>query len=198
MELSNEEKFDKAMKLSAKTGASLEDVKAALNACDYDMLDAMVYLEKLGKVIAPQNETYTTARESTARSNEYHEESSEKAKRVTFGSLMGSFFKWLGKIIKIGNENFFDVEHKGMDMVKLPLTVCVLLLVFAFWVCVPLLIVGLFFSFRYSFSGPLFKKDDVFNNTMNKAADVTENIKKEFNEAAAKEEAHNSGMNEEK
>ena len=191
MELSNEEKFDKAMKLSARTGASLEDAKAALNACDFDMLDAVVYLEKLGKVTAPESESYTTSQQSTRKQRDYEEENTSGTKKVTFGSLVGSFFKWLGKIIKIGNENFFDVEHNGTDTVKLPLTLCVVLLVFAFWVCIPLLIVGLFFSFRYSFSGPLFKKDDVFNSTMNKAADVTENIKREFNEAAADKQSDN-------
>ena len=191
MELSNEEKFDKAMKLSARTGASLEDAKAALNACDFDMLDAVVYLEKLGKVTAPESESYTTSQQSTRKQRDYEEENTSGTKKVTFGSLVGSFFKWLGKIIKIGNENFFDVEHNGTDTVKLPLTLCVVLLVFAFWVCIPLLIVGLFFSFRYSFSGPLFKKDDVFNSTMNKAADVTENIKREFNEAAADKKSEN-------
>lgn len=191
MELSNEEKFDKAMKLSARTGASLEDAKAALNACDFDMLDAVVYLEKLGKVTAPESESYTTSQQSTRKQRDYEEENTSGTKKVTFGSLVGSFFKWLGKIIKIGNENFFDVEHNGTDTVKLPLTLCVVLLVFAFWVCIPLLIVGLFFSFRYSFSGPLFKKDDVFNSTMNKAADVTENIKREFNEAAADKKSDN-------
>lgn len=191
MELSNEEKFDKAMKLSARTGASLEDAKAALNACDFDMLDAVVYLEKLGKVTAPESESYTTSQESTRKQRNYEEENTSGTKKVTFGNLVGSFFKWLGKIIKVGNENFFDVEHNGTDTVKLPLTLCVVLLVFAFWVCIPLLIVGLFFSFRYSFSGPLFKKDDVFNSTMNKAADVTENIKREFNEAAADKKSEN-------
>lgn len=191
MELSNEEKFDKAMKLSARTGASLEDAKAALNACDFDMLDAVVYLEKLGKVTAPESESYTTSQESSRKQRDYEEENTSGTKKVTFGNLVGSFFKWLGKIIKIGNENFFDVEHNGTDTVKLPLTLCVVLLVFAFWVCIPLLIVGLFFSFRYSFSGPLFKKDDVFNSTMNKAADVTENIKREFNEAAADKKSEN-------
>ena len=111
---------------------------------------------------------------------DYTDEEEHKSKRVTFGDLMGRFFKWIGKVIKIGNENFLDVRRIDEDIMKMPLTVCVLLLIFAFWVCIPLLIVGLFFSFRYSFSGPLFKTDDVFNNAMNKASDVTENIKKEF------------------
>lgn len=179
MELSSEEKFDRAMKLSQRTGVSLEDAKAALNASDFDMLDAVVYLEELGKTKAPYYSSYTTAQES-AGSRTVDDEADEKAKRVTFGDLLGKFFKWVGKVVKIGNENFFDVTRNGEDIVKMPITVCVLLLLLAFWVCVPLLILGLFFSFHYGFSGPIFKKDDMFNTAMNKASDVTDNIKKEF------------------
>ena len=35
-------------KLAQKAGVSYEDAKMALEACGWDMLDALVYLEKLG------------------------------------------------------------------------------------------------------------------------------------------------------
>ena len=171
MELSSEEKFDRAMKLSQRTGVSLEDAKAALNACDFDMLDAVVYLEQLGKTGAPQYSSYTTEQNTGAERTAAYDEVEVKVKRVTFGDLLAKFFKWVGKVIKIGNENFLDVTRNGEEIIKMPITVCV-----------PLLIVGLFFSFRYGFSGPVFRRDDVFNKAMDKASDVTENIKKEFNE----------------
>ena len=160
MELSSEEKFDRAMKLSQRTGVSLEDAKAALNACDFDMLDAVVYLEQLGKTGAPQYSSYTTEQNTGAGRTAAYDEVEVKVKRVTFGDLLAKFFKWVGKVIKIGNENFFDVTRNGEEIIKMPITVCVLLLLLAFWVCVPLLIVGLFFSFRYGFSGPVFRRDD--------------------------------------
>ena len=58
------------------------------------------------------------------------------------------------------------------------LTVLVLLLVFAFWVCVPLLVIGLFTGFRYSFSGPELGRENV-NRAMDKAAEM--NMIKVFN-----------------
>lgn len=182
MELSSEEKIDRAMKLSQRTGVSLEDAKAALNACEFDMLDAVVYLEKLGKTSAPYSSSYTTTMNVAADAGTEYDDNEIKVKKVTFGDLLAKFFKWVGKVIKIGNENFLDVTRNGEEIIKMPITVCVLLLLLAFWVCIPLLIVGLFFSFRYSFSGPVFKTDDVFNKAMNKASDVTDNIKKEFEE----------------
>ena len=44
------EEFAKVEKLVEMTGASYEDARNALRACDGDMVDSMVYLEKLGKV----------------------------------------------------------------------------------------------------------------------------------------------------
>ena len=46
------DKLEKVEKLRAKTGVSYEDAKNALEACDYDLLDAIIYLEKLDKVKA--------------------------------------------------------------------------------------------------------------------------------------------------
>ena len=37
----------KGRKIREKTGVSYEDAKSALEACNYDLLDAIVYLEKL-------------------------------------------------------------------------------------------------------------------------------------------------------
>ena len=44
------EEFTKVEKLREATGVTFEDARNAIRACDGDMIDAMVYLEKLGKV----------------------------------------------------------------------------------------------------------------------------------------------------
>ena len=57
------DKLEKVEKLREKTGVSYEDAKNALEACDYDLLDAIIYLEKLDKVKAPEVESFTTGAE---------------------------------------------------------------------------------------------------------------------------------------
>ena len=42
--------FEKVEKLREKAGVSYEEAKAALEQCNYDLLDAMISLEKQGKV----------------------------------------------------------------------------------------------------------------------------------------------------
>jgi len=54
----------------------------------------------------------------------------------------------------------------------------VLLLIFAFWVCIPLLVIGLFAGCRYSFSGAELGRESV-NNAMDKAAEAVERVKEE-------------------
>ncbi len=64
----------------------------------------------------------------------------------------------------------------------------VVFLLFAFWVAVPLLVVGLFFNMRYQFAGPDIRSVDIdLNKAMDSAADAAENIKNEFNSAAKDE-----------
>ena len=48
--------------------------------------------------------------------------------------------------------------------------ILILLLVFALYVTLPLLILGLFFGFRYRFSGPDLERDGI-NNMMGNVAD---------------------------
>ena len=54
------DKLEKVEKLREKTGVSYEDAKNALEACDYDLLDAIIYLEKLDKVKAPDVDSFVT------------------------------------------------------------------------------------------------------------------------------------------
>ena len=42
--------LEKIEKLCTTANVSAEDAKSALDACDGDILDAMIYLEKIGKV----------------------------------------------------------------------------------------------------------------------------------------------------
>ncbi|MDP4161334.1 MAG: ubiquitin, partial [Bacillota bacterium] len=53
-------------------------------------------------------------------------------------------------------------------------------LIFAFWVTIPLVIIGLFFGLRYRFNGADFRSNTV-NDAMNNAADAAENLKKSIN-----------------
>ena len=54
------EQLEKVEKLREKTGVTYEEAKAALEACEWDLLDAIVYLESQGKIKDAGMASYTT------------------------------------------------------------------------------------------------------------------------------------------
>ena len=98
---------------------------------------------------------------------------------MTFGQMADKFFQWCGKIIKKGCENFFEVKKNGKEIINIPVIILVIFILVAFWVTVPLLIIGMFCGFKYSFRGDMAGTIDI-NSACDKAAQTCVNIRKEF------------------
>lgn len=175
------EQLEKVEKIREKLSVSYEEAKRALEACNWDILDAIVYLEQLGKVAAPSVSTYST---KNSESEEFRKASDdyEKSSRHRFGQLVNSFFKWCGKVIKLGCDSSFEVYKNGKNIMCIPVIVVVVLLMISFWVTLPLIVVGLFFNFRYTFTGPIAGANININDVCSKATEACENIKNDFSE----------------
>ena len=65
-------------------------------------------------------------------------------------------------------------------MVNVPVLVLILAIIFAFWITIPLLVVGLFCECRYHFAGIDNINVDL-NNACDKVADTVETIKPDIN-----------------
>ena len=80
---------------------------------------------------------------------------------------------------------FFNVEpaRKGdAQLLDIPVTALAVLMLCAFWVCVPLLVVGLFAGCRYSFSGKELDRENL-NRALDKVADAAGSLKKSVTQA---------------
>lgn len=174
--------FKKVEKLREKTGVSYEDAKIALEANNYDLLDAIIDLERQGKIASPKQESYTTSPDGNETSKEFEQAqaSYENAcKETSLGEAFNKFFKWCGRIIKKGCDTSFTVSRHEREIISVPVIVLVLLLLFAFWIVLPLLVVGLFCNCKYHFKGFESTSIDI-NELCDKASDVCENIKKDI------------------
>ncbi|MCR5585730.1 MAG: UBA/TS-N domain protein [Lachnospiraceae bacterium] len=174
--------LEKVEKIREKTGVSYEDAKEALEASNYDILDAIVYLEKNGKVKGPAVQVVTVEekdkkerREKFKKTQEDYEKNCNKGVKEGFNS----FFKWCGKVLEKSVKTSFVVERRHEEIITMPVLVLILFLIFLFWLIFPLMIVGLFFECRYKFDGASEVKVDL-NAFCDKCADGAENIKKEF------------------
>lgn len=187
------DKLQKAELVREKTGASFEDARDALEACEYDVLDAIVWIEQHGKATtgAPGAATYTTSPDASEADtissqmaqaqNSYEQATKENG----FTKVMNRFLAWCKKILKDSVEISFVVDRKGSRILSVPLLLLIILLLFAFWIVLPLLIVGLFFDFKYHFDGLGSVTIDV-NDVASKISQGAETIKRDVMDATDK------------
>lgn len=80
------------------------------------------------------------------------------------------------RLVACGNRNSFTVRKGDTQLLDIPVTALAVLMLCAFWVCVPLLVVGLFAGCRYSFIGRDLGREDI-NHVLGKASDAAEHVK---------------------
>ena len=158
-------------KLKQYGDISYEDAKNALEQSGGDMLDAVIILEKQGKIKPPEGDGNYVAVVDKTEEHKTYQQSEVKA-----SALFKQFWNWVCKVVKRGNRNQLDVYHHNEVVLSVPVTLLVVLACLCFWVLIPLMIIGLFFDFRYLFSGPDLGKDSV-NNVAKSVADAAEDIK---------------------
>lgn len=178
--------------LREKTGVSYEEAKEAMEATNGDLLDAVIYLEQQGKLSAPAGGSYSTQTGSsllpqcTAQNTGEHTESGSNGSNGGYGgtSYSGSFGRemkqlWssICRLIHKGNINHFEVTRCDRCVLSVPVNLLILALLFFFWITLPILVIGLFFSFRYHFRGPDLERDTI-NSMMDSAAHTAENLKR--------------------
>lgn len=172
--------LEQVERLREKASISFEDAKAALEATDGDLLNAIIYLEKQGKVTPPAGGGYYSSKGTASEEKEESQDKGQKQSGESFSDMMKRFGRFCGNLIGKGNSNYLEADKAGKTVLSLPVTVVVLLLVLLFWVTVPLFIVSLFFGFRYRFRGSELGKDSV-NKVMDGASDTVDEIKRSIN-----------------
>ena len=188
--------LEQVEKLRQYASISYEEAKAALEETNGDILEAIVNLEKQNKINGPKEGGYYN---SSAKNEESQENSTKETYKAehskkegsSFRELTGKFFKWCGNILNKGNRNILEVVKANQKVMSVPVTVLAVLMIFTFWITIPLLVVGLFFGYRYKIIGPDLGKDNV-NRAMDSVADAAENIKREVKGEMNNEKDSNS------
>lgn len=174
--------LEQVERLREKANVSFEEAKAALEATGGDLLDALIYLERIGCVAPPAGGGYysseSAAPEEEPRQSQTKDEKKQSGER--FDDTMKRFGRFCRNLVSKGNDNYLEAEKDGKVVFYLPVTVVAVLLVFLFWVVIPLFVISLFFGLRYHFRGNELGRDSV-NRVMNTVSDTAEDIKRSVN-----------------
>ena len=170
-------------RLREKAPVSYAQAKEALEYSEGNLLDALIYLE--------EKESQPTAAELVVQ------ETPEPGKKKKHRSPLGVVVVWpkgekrrdrslrelLSRLYRVLVDNELEVWRRDEPVTSLPLLILLILFVFAFYVTIPLLLIGLFFGFRYRFSGPELERDsinDVMENVASTAADMGRQVMDEL------------------
>ena len=171
------ENFEKVERLVSKANVSYADAKAALEQADGDLLDAMIILERNGKVNAPGKSEYVSGPEERSEYKDVSEavkESSKTDKGAAFKGV-GDFFRRAGRYLV---DNSLKITRNGSVLINLPLWISALIILFTWEIIWVVIIVSLFFGVRYSING---KNDSgTVNKILNQASDIADDVKDNF------------------
>ena len=151
------EEFEKIEELVRVTGSSFEDATNALRACDGNIVDAMVYLEKLGKL-------NTGAAKTTSSTVD------EKCKKA-FEDVK----KPAGKFVDFMTKNKLSIK-KGDDTFATVPVGAAAVLGLAAPITIPAAFVSMMCGYEYSFSGNEAGVDKA-NEVMGKAEEAAAKAK---------------------
>lgn len=174
------DKLEKVERLRERANVSYEEASQALDEANGDLLDALVILEKQGKTKSPEQSTYSTSYEEQKDYVPVKDQLIVAEKAAKEERPRGKFVEAIKKFFRILRDNSLIVSRHKKEFVRLPLWLLALvLLITGLWkLAIVVIIISLFFQFRYSFGG----KDQLSeaNEFMDKASDAAEHIKDEF------------------
>ena len=174
--------LEQVERLREKADISYEEAKAVLEEAGGSVLDALILLEKRGRI---HSDAGHSAHYSTRPGGEggpsvpYPEPAAEPEPG---DEQKGGFWHMIQDLLRRGLQNSLEVWRREELMVSIPLLIAILLLILAPWICLPLLVLGLLLGCRYRLTGPDFD-DSPAGETVNRAArtvgDTVEKMKDE-------------------
>ena len=170
------EMIEKVERLRERADVTYEEAKAALEEAGGDLLDAMVILERMGKVSGPARSSYSTEYDEQkdyirVRDKVEQQKKSAPSFTHTVGRLVKTFFSFIRHTV-------FIVTKEDSIIFTMPSWVLVLLLFFFWDAIVPVMVIALFFKVNYSFDGAQNVKRA--NDILGKAGEFAQDVRNEF------------------
>ncbi len=173
------ERYEMAELLSQKAGVTLEEARTALDENNWDLLDAMVALERAHKTAGPSVHMETEAAPAYTNPVRPVKNVSRHKGPGFFSNGFAVLWEYIKKLFRITLDNDFVVTYHDKRLMAVPVLVMIVLFFASFGLMLVVLIAGLFCSCRYHFEGRQLGRDTI-NQAMDKASDIAQDIKESF------------------
>ena len=185
--------LEQVERLREKADVSYAQAKQALEYSGGNLLDALIYLEEQGAIPRPEGAYYSTRGETPPQPEEtlpaavQPEGKSGKSAKGKNGPQRPNLLRRLRYLLL---DNELEIWRKDQPVTALPMLILILLVAAAFYITVPLLVLGLFLGFRYRFSGPDLERESI-NSVMGSVADTAADLGRQvMDELRSQHEKH--------
>lgn len=165
------EHYEMAELLSAKAGVTLAEAREVLIQCDWDMLDAMVELERRGGMKLVDVQVGRSAGDGAGPRRVKNAAGREPILTNGFAQM----WHYIKRFFILLGETTFVVIRREKEVLSVPVIVPAILLVCCFWLTLPALVGAMFFGCKYQFRGK--KAAEAANKAMDKLGGVVDSIR---------------------
>ncbi len=172
------ENIEKVEKLRERANVTYEEARQALEENNWDLLDAMVSLERQGKTKRPEQENYSTSYEHQDNIVDVQKKVEDEKKKDSRQTK--SFRDMIRRAIRITLDNSFIIDRREQEVFRVPV-IALVIVILAWQAALPIMLIALLFGFRYRIEG----KDhlDKVNEFMENAGNAAESLKEGFTES---------------
>lgn len=162
-------------KIVQKSGITREQAEDALNKNNWDLLDAMIYVERnyqttdQSATSSSQYSTYTKKEQNFQPTNDPYAQNEGKDKITEL----------LEKLCNCLVNDRLVISRNGKDILPLPIIIFVLLLISSFSAILVIMIISMFFDVKYYCRGQLLGNDDV-NGVFDQLFNFVQKLKREI------------------
>ena len=166
--------LEQVERLREKAAVSYGQAKAALEYSGGNLLDALIYLEERGVIPRPEDAYYSTKGEAPPPppTQELPLPVEPAAGKKRRRSRLRRLMRRLRSILL---DNELEIWRREQPITAIPMLLLTVILIFFFWIALPLMLLGLFFCFRYQVTGPDLE-DDALNGVMGSVADTAADV----------------------
>lgn len=174
--------LEQVEQLRARTDLSYEEARDVLTQCGGSLLDALILLERRGRTKQPGAGGFYTTRpggEAPEATDLVLTKPPQDGERPHWTARLWAFTKELLlaalSLLQHSMSNHLEIWRKGDRLTSLPVLILIILVIAAFWIVVPVLIMGLFFGCQYRFAGPDLNRETI-DAAMRRCSDAVHDI----------------------
>lgn len=183
--------LEQVERLREKANISYEEAKALLEETRGDLLDALILLERQGRAGGGAGGFFTTQpgagraghRRVTPAQGIPGSGGAADGASHDYRARLREIWHTAVNVLRHSTENQFEVWRKGELTTSVPVLILIVLIIVAFWISIPLILLGLVCGCRYRFTGPDLGKESI-NDAMGTVSetvdDMVDSVKREL------------------